>query len=330
MRVARTSRLVLGAAVLVTAAATTLVARPVADGITYEFRMTATNVDGGRSKETMNMRGRGRISGTNARIDFESGGNMMPMSGKGGYMLMRGGSSGAMIMVNPEEKSYMEMRFEDMGRMMTAVSSMPGIRMDVTDVNTTTAKVGAGPAILGHATEHYRVTQTYKMNMSMMGRRSSTTSRTVTDHYLAPDLRNLVNPMLEFSRSLTSSLGGNSGGFAELMRQSDEAQKALFQGVPLRSVIRAETTDDRGRTQVSETVNEVTSITRGDIPASVFEIPSGYRQVQMPSAPEGAPTRNAADAPEGDGKTVGGEAKEAAAESARDAAARRLRGIRRP
>jgi hypothetical protein len=54
-------------------------------------------------------------------------------------------------------------------------------------------------------------------------------------------------------------------------------------GVPLKMVTTTTTTDEKGKAETSTAVMEMVNFKAANIPASAFEIPSGYTEIQMPS-----------------------------------------------
>ncbi|MEJ7811083.1 MAG: DUF4412 domain-containing protein [Gemmatimonadaceae bacterium] len=321
---------------LVLPAAVLAAALPVAPGTTYTFRSTTQTVDGkGNKKDVASMLARGQVTGTKARLDFDAtNGPAMPMAERGNYMLIDGGS-GMLTIVAPGDKQYTEMNMAEFGKgiagMMSAMGGM--MKMSVSDVQVSTEKVGAGETIAGHATEHYRVTNSYTMAMSMFGRKSTTAMKGTIDYWVAPDLKHLVNPFMEFggsmAGSMASSMGAMGGGMQDLMDKMQAAQKQLFTGMPVKMVSTTVATDEKGTQSTTIATTEMSDFKSADIPASTFEVPAGYTKTElaMPGAPAaGAPASSAA-TPKADsaGKT------EAKKEDPKDKLKKGLGGlIRRP
>jgi len=280
-------------------------ALPFAPGTTYTFRSTTQSVDGkGNKKDVTSMVARGQVTGTKARLDFDAtNGPSMPMAERGNYMIIDGGS-GTMTVVDPGDKQYTETNMAEFGKglagMMSAMGGM--VKMSVSDVQVATEKLGAGEAIAGHSTEHYRMTQSYTMAMSMFGRKSTTAMKGTIDYWVAPDLKHLVNPFMEFGGSMAGSMGAMGGGMQELMDKTQAAQKQLFVGMPVKMVSTTVATDEKGNQSTTIATTEMSDFKSADIPASAFEVPSGYTKTElaMPGAPAaGAPTSDAA-APKAD------------------------------
>ena len=118
-----------------------------------------------------------------------------------------------------------------------------------------------------------------------MGRGSSTQSSTSTEMYVTSGLGDLMNPFTDMAKTMGRMLG-NANAFAELSKQSTEAYKKV-NGVPLKTVMAITSTDDKGNVRTNKMTYEITSIAKGDIPASVFEMPAGYTSVDLPVAKSG-------------------------------------------
>jgi hypothetical protein len=67
-----------------------------------------------------------------------------------------------------------------------------------------------------------------------------------------------------------------------------DAELAKVAGFPLKTATRTTTRDQRQKETVTTTTQEVTELERTDIDPSTFELPAGYREIQLlPGAPEG-------------------------------------------
>jgi len=54
-------------------------------------------------------------------------------------------------------------------------------------------------------------------------------------------------------------------------------------GVPLKMVTTTITTDEKGKQETSTATMEMLNFTKTNVPASTFEMPAGYTEIQMPS-----------------------------------------------
>ncbi len=299
--------------------------RPLTSGIVYTFRMSSTLPN---AKPTA---GKGQVAGGQARIDFEPGGQggLQMLGGTSGYIVIK--TDGSMTIVDPEKKQYFTLGSDAMGGMMTAASAM--IKMEIKDLKTDMEKVGPGGTLLGYPTTKWHMTQSYSMKMSVLGRGSETASKTSSEIYVASGLADLKNPFMDMSKSMGRMLG-NANAFAELSRQSQEAYKKVS-GVPLKTVMDITSTDDKGKANTSNMTFEITSISKSDIPSSVFEMPAGYTTVDLPTTLSGAtagadgmtPGKPGPDSAKSVSDAMKDAAKEKAKQDAVEAAKKKLKGL---
>lgn len=342
------SRILSRAARLCTAVSIPLLfaaATPFADGMTYEFTIKSQSTRTG-NKETVTMSGRGTYAGDQAKLEiFNAGpaGNTGMFGGKGSYFIIKGGGK-EMFLVDPAEKQYMAW---DIANLMSGVTKMMGamggmMKMEMTDIHIDAQDMGAGPSIQGYPTRHMRMVQNYTMTATVFGRSNKSTTATTTDSYLSTTLR-IANPFTSNSEQFAGA--ADMFNNPDFKRQLMAAQAKMPKGaVPLKTVTTSVTTDGKGKAETTVSTMEMTNFKASNIPASAFEIPSGYTLVQMPSmnmadSPNGGGASNGkgstAEGPVLNADSIAAAAKQGAAEgvkagtkeAARDAAAKKLKGI---
>jgi hypothetical protein len=135
--------------------------------------------------------------------------------------------------------------------------------------------------------------QNYTVSASVFGKTSKTRSETTTDYYIAPNLR-IPNPFV-MNAQTTEMMGQfdmfNTPDYKNQMAAANA--KMPKTGVPLRMETKMISTDEKGKAETSTSVMEMTNFKAGNIPASTFEIPSGYKLVEMPNMAAGANGQNA-------------------------------------
>ncbi len=321
-----------------------MAARPVADGMSYEFTMKTTGKSTG-NKEVITMRGRGTYAGDDAKIEIleaaSSGGGMEAWGGKGTYFIVKDGGK-EMLLVNPTEKTYMKWDMMAMmsgaGKMMNAVGGL--VKMQMSDIKIETQVLGAGPSLQGYATRHYRMIQNYSVSASMFGRTSKTRSETTTDYYIAPALK-ISNPFVQNDQA--AAMMGQFDMFNNPDYKSQMAAanaKMPKSGVPLRAETKMVSTDDKGKQETTTSIMEMTNFKSANFPASAFAVPSDYKMVEMPNLAAGAAGVDGAKGVKANGPvlnadSVANAAKQGAAEGvkesikagAKDAATKKLKGI---
>lgn len=314
------------------------VAAPLAGGTTYEFIVHSQSSRTG-DKESVMMRGRGTFAGENGRIDIlETSTPSGTFGGKGSYFIVQE-SGKKMILVDPTNKQYMQW---DMASMLAGLSkvmnAMGGlVKMEMSDVKIDAQSLGAGEMIEGYKTVHYRMVENYTVSTKVFGRSSTSRSETTTDYYFAPSLKGLANPFMASGKQMAQSFDMfNNPAYKTQMAT---AMAKIQFGVPVRSVTRTVSTDDKGKQQVSVVTSEMVNFKNIDVPHSTFAIPEGFKEIQMPSLNASVAGGNGnsagSTATEVNADSIAKAAKEGAKDAAKDAAkdeaknaaAKKLKGI---
>jgi hypothetical protein len=242
-------------------------ATPVADGWKFKWKVSS-DMKGGAppSMDVLMVPGK-------ARMDFV--GPPSPGMKPGSYVILDA-ENASMIIVSPAEKSATVMETGSLASALNAVGQIGLIKMEFSNVKSNLEDLGAGERILGHPTHHYRITRSYYLKVSVLGRTSQGTTNSVTDAWLAGDVRDKV--FETWAQNFASSLSGLTGdGF----KQFSELEKNAPKGFPLRQIIKTTQTNDKGETQTSTVTSEVEELSQTPIDASAFEIPKDYKVVDM-------------------------------------------------
>ncbi len=283
IRLSRATRFAAAAAIPFVFAA----AKPVADGMTYEFVMKSTSRATG-NKETVTMRGRGTYAGDDAKIEIldaaSSAGGSEAFGGKGSYFIVRDGGK-EMLLVSPRDKQYMKWdianMFAGMSKALNAVGGL--VKMQMSDVKIDAQDLGAGESVQGYPTRHIRMVQNYTVSASMFGRKSTNRSETTTDYYFAPSLR-IANPFVSNSQQMAMMAQFDMFKNPDYQSQMAAANaKFPKNGVPLKTVTTTVTTDEKGKQETSVTTMEMVNFKPGNFSKSDFAVPSDYKMVEMPN-----------------------------------------------
>lgn len=243
-----------------------------AQGYSYDVTMTGDMPDPrtGVAAHRIISAAHGQFANGNARIDFTQ--SMMPggMMSNGTYILART-TSPITTFVDPARKEYFEINRDELGKEAADMGQKMGgmVKMEVTGIQVDVQNLGAGEAIEGNATVKYRITTDYTMNMSVMGKTTSTPQHAVTDLWVAPALDGVMNPMARQS----SPTG--SGGMAALTAAIMKGYAKVGKGVVLKSVRTSEVTR-KGVKQTTTMVTEVTNLKKTSVNPAVFVVPAGY------------------------------------------------------
>jgi hypothetical protein len=163
--------------------------------------------------------------------------------------------------------------------MVAQAQQLGGMKMDFSETSAKVDSLGAGPAILGHPTSHYRVTTGMTMTISAMGQQQTVKIASSNDAYYATDIKGYLNPFTTLTGGDMAAIFGTSNKeFGEKMKV---IQQKLPKGTPLRASSSA-TIVAQGQTRVTNSSAEVTGIQWVDTDAKAFEVPSTYTATQLP------------------------------------------------
>jgi hypothetical protein len=253
-------------------------------GVSYTA-VTRTRDARGRERQTSKMRA--VVDGANARIDFDSGkSGTVP---KGGYIVTRDGA-GTVYMVNPKEKSYMKWDIDKLAGMAGSIVQMAGGMINMTVTNHKNEKLvdEKGPTMLGIPTRHYKFRTSYGMEMAVMGFKQKSDIATEQEIWAG---QGLADDAMMLWKRITSFKTGIEDIDKLIAGEADKVK-----GFPLKTIVKSTTKDQRGRTQTTETVTEVTEMKKAKPDPKLFAIPNGYTEEQMKIPGQGGDA-NAGDAP---------------------------------
>lgn len=265
-----------GAAVLALAPATLVDAQTTGKDLAMDFR-TSSSVEG--SADSGAVRGHVVSSPTKVRIDMSAIGGRAPtpLATDGNVSMIVSDSGRTITYLDVKNSQYVRFRPNEM---FAQAQQMGGVKMDFTGTEATVTSLGAGPAILGHPTARYRVVTRMTMTITGMGQQQSVKISSTTDYHYPTDLRSAFNPFASFTGTdMLSMFGGSS---KELATKLKAAEDKLPKAPPLR-IATSSTVAGPGVTTTTTSYTEVTSVQWVNADPRVFEIPAGYKAVQVPS-----------------------------------------------
>jgi len=231
--------------------------------------VTETREAGSRRVERATVKG--LADGERVRIEFIEGHN--PMTQPGTYMISRDGGR-TVYLVNPAERSYMEMDMEKLagaaGDMMGALGGM--VSIDVRDHTVETLHDGTGPQMLGYPTRHVKLKSSYTLATRVMGM-SQTQKQVREDEIWSTDKIDLQG-LMAWADMQAMRTGHES------LDKLIAAEMDAVKGFPLKRVTRQQT-EQRGRVQEATTTFEVTEIGSARPAADAFTVPEGYERVSL-------------------------------------------------
>lgn len=269
----RRALVVLGAALAV---GTAVAARPAlfVDGVTFSYKVTSSRRDQ-KGAPPSSYLSTIRMAGGNVRMDYTDGVN--PMMGKDGYMVIRGDDERIAI-VNAKEQQVMVMDAAALGTGMGAMMNNPMLKLSFKDQSFAYEDLGAGETILGNRTRRFRTTQKYTLEMRVMGMRRSSTEESVTDQWIATDLKGVdERAMKRWAKAFGSGVKVTN---AELAAQMEKFLKDSKGGLALRSVV-VSTRNDGKKTETDTTTMEIVDLKNASFDAAIFTWPASYAVVDM-------------------------------------------------
>jgi hypothetical protein len=211
------------------------------------------------------------------------GARVSPLGGPGGEVSMILSDSGKTVTyLDSKVSHYLRVRPAE----MLAEAQKTGVKMGFSGTEAKVDNLGAGPAILGHPTSHYRIGTGMTMTISAMGQEQVVKISSTADYYYANDISGVVNPFASLSGGdMAAMFGSSNKEFADKMKAM---QAKLPNNTPLRATSTS-TMISQGQTRVTSTQGEVTSVQWVDANPKLFEVPSTYTPVTLPGM---APTQS--------------------------------------
>jgi hypothetical protein len=178
--------------------------------------------------------------------------------------------------IDSKKSQFIRMRPAEM---VVRARQMDGMKMEFSETTAKVDSLGAGPAILGHPTSHYRVTTGMTMSINAMGQQQTVKIASTNDTYYATDIKSNLNPFASLSGGdMANMFGTTNKDFADKMKA---VQGKLPRGTPLRALSTA-TIVNQGQTRITSSSAEVTGLKWVDSDPKAFEVPSNYKAVQLP------------------------------------------------
>jgi len=256
-----------------------------AQGLSYDMSTVGSGPDRSGNTVTRNMStAHGQFAGGNSRIDFIESMATSGMMSTGTYMITNGAKR-TVTSVDPAKHEYTVIDLAELGKTASDLQGALGgmAKTEITDVKVGIEDLGPGESLEGYATYKYRLTQSFTMNMSVMGRTMSTPSQSTTDVWVAPQLDGLMDPSARPPESVAT------GPMAELTRQMVAAYAKMRKGLMLKRVSTTEGGSGAHRHSSTMTTT-ITNVKKTAISPSVFEVPVSYTKVALMDAaiPQGA------------------------------------------
>lgn len=229
----------------------------------YMYTFTTKEESGSESNGTV------RVHGDRTRIDMEKNDSR-------DYIILTDGGT-RMLSVHPDRKEVDQISspsFERIiGTSLKAVS--PIVKFKVQNAKISFGRVATGEKLLGYGTEQIRITEQFDVHIVAMGFDGGTEHHVVTtDYWVSPGLDLGNNPIMALLEHAATAEAQTDADFVD--KETSVRSRALA-GTPLRTEMKESTVNDKGIQHTTTRSMAITSVKLGPQPASLFEVPSGYR-----------------------------------------------------
>lgn len=253
-------------------------------GLTFDVRVTI-----GDSFAGTHQVGRGWIAGKKTRLDLPGGAGMpMPaMPGMGGgsvsIIVQDSNDTSVVTLLMHEEKTFMQpsKMMAQLQEMMASLVEKP--KMTVIVSNIVIDSLGAGETVSGFATKRIKVSADISMAMEMMGESTNQTMHVESEGDYAEELSDFADPLRD-SRGFAGMAAGLPWMDTTAAAELRKLERATPRGLALRHVDRV-TGVTEGDMPIPTTTTMLSNIKREAISPSIFAIPEGYTEMEMPMMP---------------------------------------------
>lgn len=220
------------------------------------------------------------VMGDRIRIDAIEGSSPQVLStSASAYSLSVGGVE--LYTIDTVKKEYSRIDVAEMKKVMSNAMSMLGeLQMKVSGSKFEVDSLGPGEVVLGHPTQRWKSLQSMTIAASLGADSMAMSMENRTESLYAADVSALSAVGIPGQDSLTSFGAFGSLITDEMLERMMTAYRRLPKGMPIRSV-----TTSIMMTGISDitmvTTTEVQKIEKAMVPASFFELPKNYKQVDL-------------------------------------------------
>lgn len=261
-------------------AAAPLAAQDVA-GLTFDVRVTT-----GDSAAGTHQTGQGWIAGNRTRLDLAGGMPNAPMQAGAGQNVSiivedsSGTSLVALVMHDQKKVMYPSRMMAQLKEMMASFGEMPKMSFTVSNLRVDT--LGAGETISGFTTRRYKIAADIRMTVDM-GEIVDQTMHIESEGDFAEELADFADPLRD-TRGFRSMTAGMPWMDSTASAEMEKLVRAAPRGLALRQVDRV-TGVTEGEMPTPTTTTTLSNIKRASFSPSVFQVPEGYGEMEMPTMP---------------------------------------------
>lgn len=252
-------------------------------GLTFDVSV-ATSGSAGATQQT----GRGWIAGRQTRLDLRGAG--MPAPGMPGVtaenvsIIIHDSSEAAVVaLVMHDQKKFMypSRMMEQLREMMASMPEKPKMTFSV--ANIVVDSLGAGETVSGFATKRFKVSADISIAIEMMGEIVDQAMHVESEGDYATELSEFADPLRD-TRGMKSITAGMPWMDSAATAEMEKLVLATPRGLALRQVDRV-TGVTEGDMPASTTTTTLSNIKRESFSVSMFALPDGYTELEMPMMP---------------------------------------------
>lgn len=194
---------------------------------------------------------------------------------KEGYWLYKMDKD-VIYIVNEKEKNYMALSLDDLLQMTGMFGQL--VKFEIIDQSIKTEALPS-ETILGYPCNHIKIISDYTMKVKIVFIKKTMTIHEVREIWATPDMPGLneINKIF-----IKKNFKTGIPDLDALIQKQIALQKNL--GFPLKTINYQTQLGKKGKVEVETTTTmEITDIKTKSIPASFFEIPAGYKEINSPT-----------------------------------------------
>lgn len=265
-------------------AAHPVVAQDVA-GLTFDVQVST-----GDSADGMRQTGRGWMAGKQTRLDLSGGGAPTfaapGMTGENVSILMHDSSDTpvvALVMHDQKKFMYPSRMMAQLSEVMASLEEKPKMVFTVTNLVVDT--LGEGETVSGFATKRYRLRADISMAIEMMGENMDQSMHVESEGDYAEELSDFADPLRD-TRGFKSMAAGMPWMDSTANAEMEKLVLATPRGLALRQVDKVTgVAVAEGEAPIPTTTTRLSNVKRETFSPSVFAMPEGYTEMEMPMMP---------------------------------------------